>query len=66
MLLGAHVSAGGGLDRAIDRIEALGGEAVQVFTQSPRRWAPTEHDPEAIERFRLRRREAGIRYVLCH
>ncbi|HYU50778.1 MAG TPA: deoxyribonuclease IV [Candidatus Limnocylindria bacterium] len=66
MLLGAHVSAAGGLDRAIDRIEALGGEAVQVFTQSPRRWAPTEHDPEAIERFRLRRREAGVRYVLCH
>ncbi|HEV8699052.1 MAG TPA: deoxyribonuclease IV [Candidatus Limnocylindrales bacterium] len=66
MLLGAHVSAGGGLDRAIDRIEALGGQAVQLFTQSPRRWAPTEHDPEAIDRFRLRRREAGIRYVLCH
>jgi deoxyribonuclease-4 len=66
MLLGAHVSAGGGLDRAIDRIEALGGQAVQLFTQSPRRWAPTEHEPEAIDRFRLRRREAGIRYVLCH
>jgi deoxyribonuclease-4 len=66
MLLGAHVSAAGGLDRAIDRIEALGGQAVQLFTQSPRRWAPTEHDPDAIERFRLRRREAGIRYVLCH
>jgi deoxyribonuclease-4 len=66
MLLGAHVSAAGGLDRAIDRIEALGGHAVQVFTQSPRRWQPTAHDPASIERFVLRRREAGVRYVACH
>jgi deoxyribonuclease-4 len=66
MLLGAHVSAAGGIDRAIDRIEALGGEAAQLFTQSPRRWKPTEHDPASIERFVSRRREAGIPYVACH
>jgi deoxyribonuclease-4 len=66
MLLGAHVSAAGGLDRAIDRIAALGGEAVQLFTQSPRRWKPSAHDPATIERFLARRREAGVRYVACH
>lgn len=66
MLLGAHVSAAGGLDRAIDRIESLGGQAVQLFTQSPRRWKPTEHDPAAIDRFVARRHEADIRYVACH
>ena len=36
MLFGAHVSAAGGISSAIDRIEAIGGDAVQLFTQSPR------------------------------
>jgi deoxyribonuclease-4 len=63
---GAHVSASGGIDTAIDRIAAIGGDCVQVFTQSPRMWRPTNHKPEAIERFKARRREAGIGGVVCH
>jgi deoxyribonuclease-4 len=66
MLFGAHVSSAGGISKAIDRIEEIGGDAVQVFTQSPRRWQPTEHPPEEIARFRARREEAGIRAVACH
>jgi deoxyribonuclease-4 len=66
VLFGAHVSAAGGISKAIDRIEAIGGDAVQVFTQSPRMWRPTAHAPEEIERFRSRRQEAGIAAVLCH
>jgi deoxyribonuclease IV len=64
--LGAHVSASGGIHTAIDRIEAMGGESVQVFTQSPRTWRPTNHDPANFERFKERRAEAGIDGVLCH
>ncbi len=66
MLFGAHVSAAGGISNAIDRIEAIGGDAVQVFTQSPRMWKPTEHAPEELERFRSRRQEARVRHVSCH
>jgi deoxyribonuclease-4 len=66
MLCGAHVSAAGGIDTAIDRIEAIGGDCVQLFTQSPRMWKPTAHKPEAIERFRAKRTEAGIGGVVCH
>jgi len=66
MLFGAHVSSAGGIDSAIDRIEKLGGDCVQVFTQSPRMWRPTAHKPAAIERFRSRRAEAGIGGVVCH
>ena len=66
MEFGAHVSAGGGIYTAIDRIEAIGGDCVQVFTQSPRMWRPTDHKPEAIARFRERRQEAGIGGVVCH
>jgi deoxyribonuclease IV len=60
------MSSSGGLANAIDRIEAIGGDCVQVFTQSPRMWRPTNHTPEAIERFKQRRREAGIGGVVCH
>jgi deoxyribonuclease IV len=63
---GAHMSSSGGIDTAIDRIDAIGGDCVQVFTQSPRMWRPTAHKPEAIERFRARRAEAGIGGVVCH
>jgi deoxyribonuclease-4 len=66
MLLGAHVSAAGGISKAIDRIEEIGGNAVQVFTQSPRQWRATAHTPEEVARFRRRRREARVRHVACH
>jgi len=63
---GAHVSASGGIHTAVDRIEQMGGDCVQVFTQSPRMWRPTNHKPEAIQQFRDRRAEAGIGGVVCH
>jgi len=63
---GAHVSSSGGIHTAIDRIEALGGESLQLFTQSPRTWRPTNHDPANFERFKERRAEAGIKGVVCH
>ena len=66
MEFGAHMSSAGGIDTAIDRIEAAGGDCVQVFTQSPRMWRPTNHKPAAIERFKTRRAEAGIGGVVCH
>jgi len=63
---GAHVSSSGGIDTAIDRIEAIGGDCVQVFTQSPRMWRPTVHSAESVERFRTRRAEAGVGGVVVH
>jgi deoxyribonuclease-4 len=66
MLFGAHVSTAGGIDTGIDRIAELGGDCVQVFTQSPRMWKPTAHKPESIERFKQRRAETGVENVVCH
>ena len=60
------MSSAGGIFTAIDRIEAIGGDCVQVFTQSPRMWKPTAHSAEALRRFRERRAEAGIDGVVCH
>jgi deoxyribonuclease-4 len=64
--IGAHVSSAGGIDNAVDRAVAIGAESVQVFTQSPRTWRPTNHDPASFERFREKTAEAGIGGVLCH
>ena len=66
MFIGAHVSSSGGIHTAIDRAVAIGAESVQVFTQSPRTWRPTNHDPASFERFRERRAEEQIAGVLCH
>jgi deoxyribonuclease IV len=66
MLFGAHVSSSGGIWTAIDRAKAIRCEAVQVFTQSPRMWRPTEHTADAVERFRTLRARAKIRSVVCH
>jgi deoxyribonuclease-4 len=66
VILGAHVSTAGGIHTAIDRIESFGGESMQVFTQSPRTWRQTNHDPANFERFKERRAEVGVGSVLCH
>jgi deoxyribonuclease IV len=66
MHFGGHMSSAGGIYTAVDRIEDVGGDCVQVFTQSPRMWKATAHKPEAIERFRERRAEVGLAGVVCH
>jgi deoxyribonuclease-4 len=64
--IGAHLSSSGGIHTAVDRAEAVEAESLQVFTQSPRTWRPTNHDPANFERFRERRAEVGLHGVLCH
>jgi deoxyribonuclease-4 len=66
MHIGAHLSTSGGIHTAVDRAEEVGAESLQVFTQSPRTWRPTNHDPANLERFRERRDELGLHAVLCH
>src|SRR6476660_4146287 len=60
------MSSTGGIFTAIDRIEAIGGDCVQVFTQSPRMWRPTNHKPEAIAAFHDKREQHDIGGVVCH
>jgi deoxyribonuclease-4 len=64
--IGAHLSSSGGIHTAVDRAEAVGAESLQVFTQTPRAWRPTNHDPVNFEKFRERRAEVGLHGVLCH
>jgi len=66
MQIGAHVSSSGGIHTAVDRAVAIGADSLQLFTQSPRTWRPTNHDPATFERFRERRAETGMGGVLAH
>lgn len=66
MLIGAHVSSSGGIHTAVDRAVAIGADSMQVFTQSPRTWRPTNHDPASFELFREKRAAVGVGGVLCH
>ena len=66
MQIGAHVSSSGGIHTAVDRAAGIGADSLQLFTQSPRMWRPTNHDPATFERFRARRAETGVGGVVCH
>ena len=66
MFIGAHVSSAGGIHTAVERAVDIGADSVQVFTQSPRTWRPTNHPQENFERFKEERAAAGLGGVLCH
>jgi deoxyribonuclease IV len=66
MLIGAHVSSGGGLDRAVERGEALGAESIQIFNQSPRMWRPTKYTEENFAAFRERLATSPVESAYIH
>ncbi len=66
MLIGAHVSTSGGLNKAVERGEAIGCEAIQIFNQSPRMWRPTAYSDEDFAAFREAMAESPIESVVIH
>jgi deoxyribonuclease-4 len=64
--LGAHLSIAGGLPRAVDRAEASGCEALQIFTKSAGQWRGRELPEDEIGLFRKRIRQTRIRPVVAH
>jgi deoxyribonuclease-4 len=64
--LGAHLSIGGGLPRAVDRAVASRCEALQIFTKSAGQWRARVLPPDEIVLFRRRVAEAGIQPVVAH
>jgi deoxyribonuclease-4 len=64
--LGAHLSIAGGLPRAVDRAEASGCAALQIFTKSAGQWRARALPPEEIALFKRRVRQTGIKPVVAH
>jgi deoxyribonuclease-4 len=66
MLIGAHVSASGGLVKAWERAAEMGCDAMQIFNQSPRMWKPTQYKDKDIAEFRARMADGPIKSVVIH
>jgi deoxyribonuclease IV len=66
MLIGAHVSIGGGLPRAVERGVERGCEAIQIFHQNVRTWRPTRHEDEDVAAFREAMDDSPIEAVVIH
>ena len=66
MLIGAHVSSGGGPAKALERGAERGCEAIQVFNQSPRAWRPTRYSEAELAEARNRLAEGPVRAIVIH
>src|SRR5438270_12030725 len=66
MLIGAHVSNAGGLEKAVERGSQRGCEAIQIFNQSPRMWRPTAYGEDDFAVFQEAISSSRIKAVLIH
>jgi len=64
--LGAHESVSGGLYRAFDHIQQVGGESLQIFTRNQRQWKAAPVSQEEAARFEERWKGAGKIPVASH
>jgi deoxyribonuclease-4 len=64
--VGAHMSIAGGLHLALERGQALGCGAVQIFLKNQRQWAARPLTMDETKAFHAARRRTGIRYVFAH
>ena len=65
-LLGAHESISGGLQLAFDRINQVGGEALQIFTRNQRQWKAAPLTRDEIAAFQKAWHAAGRMPVASH
>jgi len=66
MRIGGHVSAAGGLDKAIDRGVDIGAETIQIFGAPPQGWRRATLAPEQAALFRQKARDKGVLPVFIH
>jgi deoxyribonuclease-4 len=67
MRIGAHVRAGKGLVPALQHGDEIGADVVQIFTQSPRMWKPSQYGPDVLAGYRKAQREhPNITSTFCH
>ncbi len=65
-LIGAHVSAGGGLYNCFSNAKNIGAQAIQIFGSSPQQWLTQTLKPEALAKFLQERTKAGSPAVYLH
>lgn len=66
MLIGAHVSASGGIDKSIKRAEDLEVEYIQTFLSSPQTYKVKDYSPEDIQKFLETKKDSKVKKVFAH
>lgn len=66
MKLGAHLSIAGGIDNSVDRAAELDVNAFQIFSHNVRSWSTRDLEDEEVARFKQKREDEGIEYVVAH
>lgn len=66
--IGAHVSAGGGVENAPVNAVGIGADAFALFTKNQRQWVVKALTDDSINLFKSRVKESGLdtRYILPH
>ena len=65
-LIGAHMSIAGGLEKSIERGEALSCEAIQIFSKNQIQWRCAPLSQGRAERFFRAWGESSIESVVVH
>jgi deoxyribonuclease-4 len=67
MRIGAHVRAGKGLVPALQHGADISADVVQIFTQSPRMWKPSQYSPEVLDGYRRAQSDhPSVTATFCH
>jgi deoxyribonuclease-4 len=66
LLLGAHISIGGGLYKAIERGTELGCTTIQFFVKSNRQWHAKKLTNEEVEFFKEAHKQSPIDPLIAH
>jgi deoxyribonuclease-4 len=67
MNVGAHVRGGGKLVPSLEAGVEIGATSIQIFTQSPRMWKPSQYSPEVLAAFRAAQSaHPTITDTFCH
>src|SRR3989440_1142295 len=64
--IGFHAPIAGGLQNALLKAQALGADAVQIFSRNPRGWKARPLEDEEVETFKRVRAETGVAPVVIH
>lgn len=66
MKIGAHLSTSGGLIKALDNAEAIGANALQIFSSAPLQWKASQHSSEEKALFKKEALKRDIQPVFIH
>jgi len=66
LLLGAHISIEGGLEKAIERGASIGCTTIQIFTKSNRQWFAKKITEKEIEAFKHTQKRYSIAPIVTH